>query len=265
MAFDRYGRRLTPRGSSPPSSFRSEDIMRSVKLPQRNCFTDNPRPRQVPSRSRTAPQQLGGGPRIPKNRIASLANINVEGSKTPLRVNSATTLQYVKPLSPPEQRRVPPVATVAHTSSEGQQQFDSGLGLERPIMMKPATSKSSIPGYRARCASDSEDDDIQTDYIHEVIKPTISGISTVVPSSQTFKSHPQSLALEPTRTTLQKQDSGIEQQMDTTISPMSPQGGSSFDPETYQRHLDEIQRNATNWSRLQEGLAMLLPNTDGDT
>ena len=274
MAQDRYGRRYIARGSSPPSSLRSEDMMRAVKLPQRNCFTDHqmrPSP-QRPLRSKTSGVQVGG-PRLPRNRIGSLITTSTgDISKMPLRTSSAATLQYVKPVSPPAEARVPPVVTIPHTPS-GQQCFDSGLGLDKPLNIKSTSSSSSssnsskrtgsIPGYRSRCIDDSEsDDDIQTDYVHEAIK-TNTELSGYVSTTRQDKPQPRDLSL----TLLQKQDSGVDQQMDTLQSPTSPlvEGGSSYDPETYQKHLDEIQRSATEWSRLQEGLTMLLPNTDGDT
>ncbi len=276
MAQDRFGRRLIHRGGSPPSSFASEDMMRAVRLPQRNCFTDTQMNRQRPLRTKTAPMHntVAGGPRLPRNRIGSLFNTTAgDVSRAPVRTQSATTLYVNKPVSPPVEHRVPPVATISRFSNDARhnQQFDSGLGLglEKP---KP-TRKPSIPGYRARCIDDAEsDDDIQTDYVHESIKPLNTEITSFVTPRQqvpSLKPQPRNLSFKPTPSMLQKQDSGVEdQQMDTLQSPTSPldeANGSSFDPQTYQRHLEDIQRSAMEWSRLQEGLAMLLPNVDGDT
>ena len=276
MAQDRFGRRLIHRGGSPPSSFASEDMMRAVRLPQRNCFTDTQMNRQRPLRTKTTPSMhntVAGGPRLPRNRIGSLFNTTAgDVPRAPVRTQSATTL-YVKPVSPPLEHRVPPVATISRVSNHAyghqqEQQFDSGLGLEKP---KPAR-KPSIPGYRARCIDDAEsDDEIQTDYVHESIKPLNPEISSLVTPQQlpSLKPQPRNLSFKLTPSMLQKQDSGVEeQQMDTLQSPTSSIDGaneSSFDPQTYQRHLEDIQRSAMEWSRLQEGLAMLLPNVDGDT
>ena len=266
MAHDRYGRRLTSRGGSPPSPLIGDEMMRATPI-TRNCFTENqmrPTPvpmdtrQQRPLRSRTGPQQIGGGPRLPRNRMGSLATA-IDNSKTPFRSNSAATLQYVPRSSSPEERRVPPVVTIA------EQQFVSGINVEKTKPVK----RSSIPGYRARCIDDCDsDDEIQRDYHGPSPLKTNTEISAFIASPQPTMKQTNSLQ-HSTNITFQKQDSGIDQEMDTLQSPTSPPppvtGISNYDPETYQKHLDDIKRKAMEWSRLQEGLTLLLPNTDGDT
>ena len=261
MSQDGYRRMVIPRGGSPPTSFRSEDMLRAVNLPQSNCFTENQvrthinDPRQRPLRSKTGPQ---AGPRLPRTRMSSLANI--ESSKMPLRTNSATTLQYVKPSSPPRRTQVLVHTAVSQaTGTKELDRFDSGVELERPPKTNP--KKSSFPRVKSRCAFDSDTED-ETDYIHSVQGKQNNESLTIRPNSPTMVYQPRQETL-PTNM-LNRQDSAIsEQQMDSLQSP--PLGGETFDPEMYKKHLDNIQSKALEWSRLQEGLTMLLPNSDGDT
>ncbi len=246
MAHDRHGRRLTSRGGSPTLPLTGDEVTR---VTPRTCFTD---PSQRPLRSRTGGPQVGGGPRLPRNKMGSL-------STAIDRSNSANTLQYL-----PSESRVPPVVKIA---SENRLKLNSRLGTETPLNTK-TVKRPSIPGYRARCIDDCDsDDDVQTDYYRESSIKTNPAMSTFITSPQTMK---QNMSLNLSITPQKQQETVIEQQMDTLQSPISPDnsiatGQSIYDPETYQKHLDDIKRKATEWSRLQEGLALLLPNTDGDT
>lgn len=258
MSQDRFGRRLSARGGSPPSTYSNEETIRN---PQHRSFTDQhpsvaaiKHPRPV--RSRTGPQLQTAGPRLPRNRFSSL-----QTDKIPLRTSSAVTLSQTRVVSPPATReqRVPPVVTVAAgllLASDSKMKK-----VENPITTRPTPKRTSIPGYRSRCVESDSEDELQTDSVHEAIKPSREMSGYMTSDSQMYFKPPENYL---------KQDSGIDQEMDTVQSPSTPVSeisstGSSFDPKTYKKHLQDIQQNAIEWSRLQEGLSMLLPNSDGDT
>jgi ankyrin repeat protein len=52
--------------------------------------------------------------------------------------------------------------------------------------------------------------------------------------------------------------------MDTTTAAAIP-NSPTFDAHQYQKHLLDIQKQAVEQDRLQQGLSLLLPNNDGDT
>ena len=273
MSFDAYGRSVISRG---PTALRNEEMVRVGNLPYstsritETTMKNNPayygetgRHSQV-TRSRIS---SSGGPRRPvKKYNTSLMNLDASKSINRTGTGSSNSLlaghRYVVPDSPVV-RPVYPVTNVEQEHRVSSGRYDSGLGLNEPLkIIKNKKPVKHIPGVVSRCCgSDDDDDDLETDHVSGTVKttsPSIQSLSTPLTKGSTYlNSYSTSIP------TMERQDSAFEQ-MDIQ-SPTLPVGGTSFDPTQYQKHLDDIQRRATEWSRLQEGLAMLLPNTDGDT
>lgn len=265
MSHDRYGRLLNARGGSPPTAYTKDQDR--VHSPPRKSLTDQRQPVQPsvaairhprPVRSRTGPQLATPGPRIPRNRFSSL-----QTEKSPLRTTGSVSTMQTGVVSPPavvREQRVPPVVTIA---------VDSDSARTKNTRSVTPPKRTSIPGYRSRCVESDSEDEILTDSVHETIKPSRDISSYMTTTTSDHNNTSTQLYFKPSEINYLKQDSGIDQEMDTVQSPLTSPSDvpsvSNFDPKTYQKHLDDIQKSAMEWSRLQEGLAMLLPNSDGDT
>ena len=117
---------------------------------------------------------------------------------------------------------------------------------------EPTRTPPARPEFKARCLPD---DDIERDHVG--VHKTAS-VSTSY--SQTAHYRPKEMQQPPI--TYERKDSVFSEQME--LSPTIATEGMSFDPEQYQKHLNEIHQQATEYAKLQEGLMLLLPNIDGD-
>lgn len=121
----------------------------------------------------------------------------------------------------------------------------------------------SKPKFLSRGGSDSDDDTFTDNAVHTIksAPPYDHSTMPVYPSktapvtTASYYSTTKNYTMLPDSTEL----------METTV-PNSPSATTTtFNAQKYQRHLVELQQQAVEQNRLQQGLSLLLPNNDGDT
>lgn len=217
--------RLISRGGSPPSSLREEEMVRVSNMGSRsNVFTDGPR------------EQIGGPSR---SRSTPKRSNTPSAPRLPTKTRYSSA-SFESPQRTTERRQSPPSVSYESTRRDSH---------TRTPPVKPE--------YRSRCVPDDDADIIERDHVG-VVHNTPS-VPTSYSQAVYYRSKSQQTVQQ---TPYDRKDSVFSDQME--LSPTIAIGGMSFDPAQYQKHLDDIQQQATEYARLQEGMMMLLPNTDGD-
>lgn len=235
--YDRYPRTLIPRGSDEPqTTFREEDLLRLSKtnaggilsessMSSRSTSYNNTNKPRVVQRTRIS---SSGGPRLPQRRY---------GTDAPKSLSRRNT-----------------------------DQFDSGLGLDDgPFTSIPSKNRSGTSKLISRCVE--EDDVIERD--HSGGGHAKTAVTHMTPSLDTMpvyhsKSAPSLMSTyhqpKPHMNQERYQRRDFLEQMET-VSPSI----TNYDTNVYQKHLEKLQQQAIEQSRLREGLTLLVPNNDGDT
>ena len=240
--YDRYysTRGMIPRGSGQ-TTFQEDELVRVASRSTGSVISDptinstsNRAPIYPPAtqRTRQAVVRSTSVPRMPQRRLLS--------GDSPRGSLSGST----------GGRRSP-----KQLYQQSPERHDSGVGLEDSYT--PKRSASSTPRFLlARGGNESEDEETFTDSAGHTIK---SASPTSLPFHPS-KTSPPTIATASHYTLLSKRDS--TELMDTNAVIQSPTG---FDVQKYQKHLNEMQLQAVEQNRLQQGLSLLLPNSDGDT
>lgn len=233
--YGRHPRTLIPRGSEEPQmTFREEDLLRVSKTNVGGTVSESSMSNRSTSYNNTNKSRVvqrtrtgsSGGPRLPQRRY---------GTDPPKSLSRRNT-----------------------------DQLDSGLGLDDgPFTSIPGKHRSGTPKLIPRCV---DDDDIETDHCggghvktgvpHVTASPGSMPVyhSKSAPNLMPSYHHPKTHLIQ------EHQRRDFLEQMET-VSPSI----TNYDPNVYQKHLEKLQQQAIEQSRLREGLTLLVPNNDGDT
>ena len=256
--YDRYPRTLIPRGSDEPqTTFREEDLLRLSKtnaggtlsessMSNRSTSYNNTNKPRVVQRTRIS---SSGGPRLPQRRY---------GTDAPKSLSRRNT-----------------------------DQLDSGLGLDDgPFTSIPSKNRSGTSKLISRCVEEDdvierdrsgtsklisrcveEDDVIERDHSGGGrVKTAVTHMTTSLDSMPVYhsKSAPSLMSTYHQPKTHMNQEHYQRRDFLEQMETVSP-SITNYDANVYQKHLEKLQQQAIEQSRLREGLTLLVPNNDGDT